>query len=51
MNYDLTGESQQTKDFVKEKILSEYEKGNIVIATVEGLQVTKLDDLINQHVK
>lgn len=32
------------------KILSEYEKGNIVIATIEGLQGMKLSDFIDQPV-
>lgn len=33
---------------IKDKILAEYEKGNIVVATIEGLGVTKLADFIQQ---
>ena len=33
---------------MKDKILEEYKKGNVVIATFEGLKVTKLKDLIKQ---
>lgn len=35
---------------LRDKILSEYEKGNIVVATIEGLQGMKLSDFINQPV-
>ena len=35
---------------LKDKILKEYEKGNIVIATIEGLQVMKLSEFIKQPV-
>ena len=35
---------------LRNKILSEYEKGNIVIATIEGLQGMKLSDFIDQPV-
>jgi len=33
---------------LKEKILEEYKKGNIVIATGDGLQVAKLSEIIKQ---
>jgi hypothetical protein len=33
---------------LKTKILEEYEKGNVVLATIDGLQVTSLDELIKQ---
>lgn len=33
---------------IKEKILKEYEKGNIVFSGIEGLQVAKLDEFIQQ---
>lgn len=33
---------------MKDKILEEYEKGNIVIAGFDGLQVAKLEDVIKQ---
>ena len=35
------------EDF-KNKILEEYEKGNIIVAGIEGLQGMKLDDFIKQ---
>ena len=35
---------------LKDKILSEYENGNVVIATSEGLQGTKLSEFIKQPV-
>ncbi len=33
---------------LKEKILEEYKKGNVVIANIEGLGVAKLADMIQQ---
>jgi len=36
------------KDELKKRILSEYEKGNIVYATSEGLSVANLDKFIKQ---
>lgn len=33
---------------LKDKILTEYEKGNLVIASFEGLGVTKLKDFVQQ---
>lgn len=33
---------------IKEKILEEYKKGNVVISSIEGLQVTNLSELIKQ---
>lgn len=33
---------------LKDKILSEYDRGNIVIATFDGLQIMKLSDFIEQ---
>jgi hypothetical protein len=33
---------------IKDKILEEYKKGNVVISNFEGLQVTKLSELIKQ---
>lgn len=33
---------------LKNKILEEYEKGNIIVAGIEGLQGMKLDDFIKQ---
>jgi len=33
---------------MKDKILEEYSKGNIVVATHEGLMVCKLTDFIKQ---
>ena len=38
------------EDF-KNKILEEYEKGNIIVAGIEGLQGMKLDDFIKQDVE
>ncbi len=35
-------------DGIRDKILEEYKKGNVVIQTFEGLQVTKLSELIKQ---
>lgn len=35
-------------DDIKEKILEEYDKGNIVVATIESLQVMKISDFIKQ---
>jgi hypothetical protein len=35
---------------LKDKILEEYKNGNIVIATPEGLQGTKLSEFIKQPV-
>jgi hypothetical protein len=35
---------------MKEKILEEYEKGNIVVATIEGLQTCPFDDFLQQPV-
>lgn len=35
---------------MKDKILEEYKKGNIVVSGFEGLQISKLDDIINQPV-
>lgn len=37
-------------DDLKKDILAEYEKGNIVVASVDGLQVCKLEDFIKQPV-
>lgn len=37
-------------DDLKKDILAEYEKGNIVVASFEGLQVCKLEDFIKQPV-
>lgn len=36
---------------IKDKILEEYEKGNVVIADFEGLKVTKLKDFVQQPVE
>ena len=36
---------------IKEKILSEYDKGNIVISTIEGLHVANLKEMIKQPVE
>ena len=36
---------------LKTKILLEYEKGNVVIATPDGLQGTKLSEFIKQPVE
>jgi hypothetical protein len=33
---------------IKEKILEEYKKGNIVVSGFEGLQIMKLEDIIKQ---
>ena len=33
---------------IKDKILAEYEKGNIVVAGIEGLQVMPIKDFIEQ---
>lgn len=33
---------------IKERVLDEYKKGNIVIANFEGLQVMKIDEFIKQ---
>ncbi|MFH1589027.1 MAG: hypothetical protein ABIB43_00475 [archaeon] len=33
---------------VKDKILEEYKKGNIVVAGIEGLQTMPLDEFIKQ---
>jgi hypothetical protein len=33
---------------LKDKILEEYKNGNVVIATQDGLQVTKLSEFIKQ---
>jgi len=33
---------------IKDKILEEYKKGNIVVASFDGLQVTPLDEFIKQ---
>jgi hypothetical protein len=38
----------QIMDEIKDKILEEYKKGNVVIAGIDGLGVAKLDDLIKQ---
>ena len=35
-------------DELKSKILKEYEQGNIVVMTCEGLQVAKLEEFIEQ---
>lgn len=35
---------------IKDKVLEEYNKGNIVIANIEGLGITKLEDFIQQPV-
>jgi len=37
-----------SKEELKNKILKEYENGNIVLATMEGLSVAKIDDFIKQ---
>lgn len=34
---------------IKEIVLNEYNKGNIVVSTFEGLKVCKLSEIINQH--
>lgn len=33
---------------IKNKILEEYKKGNIVVSGFEGLQIMKLEDIIKQ---
>lgn len=33
---------------IKEKILAEYEKGNIVVSGIMGLQVCNLDEFLKQ---
>ena len=33
---------------MKDKILEEYEKGNIIIATIDSLQVMPIDEFIKQ---
>ena len=40
-------EQEQLKEF----ILSEYQKGNIVVSGWEGLQVWKLDEIMNQSIE
>ncbi len=35
---------------IKEKILEEYKKGNIVVSGFDGLSVMKLEDIIKQPV-
>lgn len=35
---------------IKETIISEYQKGKIVIATVEGLHTVDIDTIINQPI-
>lgn len=34
---------------IKDLVIEEYEKGNIVVSGFEGLMTTKLDDFIKQH--
>ncbi len=34
---------------IKEKVLAEYKKGNIVINTVDGLEVGPIEDFVNQN--
>lgn len=34
---------------IKDTILDEYKKGNIVVSTIDGLCVMPLEQLINQH--
>ncbi len=36
------------KEELKQKILKEYKKGNIVVSTSEGIMTTSLKDIINQ---
>ena len=36
---------------IRDKILEEYKNGNVVIKTFEGLQVTKLSELIKQPIE
>jgi hypothetical protein len=33
---------------LKDKILEEYKKGNVIVATFEGLRITSLDEFIKQ---
>lgn len=33
---------------IKDKILEEYKKGNVVVSGFEGLQIMKLEDIIKQ---
>ncbi len=40
--------SKKIKDRLRDKILAEAEKGNIVIYTIEGLQVANLEEFIKQ---
>ena len=35
---------------IKDRILEEYNKGNVVVSGFEGLQVTPLDEIIKQPV-
>lgn len=35
---------------LRDKILAEYKKGNVVIVTCEGLQVTNISDFIDQPI-
>jgi len=35
---------------IKEKILAEYQKGNVVVSNFEGLQIAELKEIIKQPV-
>jgi len=40
----------KTKD-IKDKILEEYKKGNIVVLTVDGIKIAPLKEIIKQPVE
>lgn len=47
----LAASSDLEEESLKEKVLSEYGKGNIVLSTSEGLVVVRLDEFIKQPTK
>ena len=49
LNKGEINSSAQQND-IKEMILAEYQKGNIVVSTFEGLQVAPLKEIIKQPI-
>ena len=45
---DISGSTKEND--IKEMVLAEYKKGNIVVSTFEGLQVAPLKEIIKQPI-
>ena len=48
MTKELTEEPRKELESIKDKVLSEWNKGNLVYADIEGLKSIKFEDFIQQ---